>query len=218
MFNSRRFIQDAIRSVRLQSYSPIEIIVIDDGSTDGSVNLIRSIEGIRYSYQNHSGVASARNMGISKASGSFIAFLDADDLWDKEKIDMQIRLFNKDHELDCLFCRLENFFDPNSQLPSWLDPAHFSAEKFKSMKSLSTMIVRTEVYERVGLFDTKYRSGEDIEWFTRLKDTGIRTFFMPEVLVSRRLHDSNLSYQKNFKQKDLLKVLKASIDRNRPKD
>lgn len=218
MFNSQRFIKDAVHSVRLQSYSPIETIVIDDGSTDESANLVRSMEGIRYFYQIHSGVAAARNLGISKASGSFLAFLDSDDLWDKEKIGKQVRLFIKDPELDCIFSKFENFFDPESQLPSWMNRDHFTAEKFKSMKLLCTMLVRSEVYERVGFFKTKYLSGEDIEWFTRLKDAGTRYLFMPEILVSRRLHDSNLSYKKLFNQRDLLQVLKTSIDRKRSND
>ncbi len=94
VFNGERFLAEAIESVLQQGYRPIEIILVDDGSTDSTPRIAGSFaDHVRYYYQPNAGPAAARNLGIRMASGEFIAFIDADDLWPEDKLAMQMRCF-----------------------------------------------------------------------------------------------------------------------------
>src|SRR5690242_5053753 len=90
-YNSERYIADALRSVLAQTYMPQEIIVVDDGSSDGTARALDPFRStIRYIYQKNRGEPAARNTGMREAKGDYIAFLDADDLWLPEKLDLQM--------------------------------------------------------------------------------------------------------------------------------
>ena len=98
-YNREKFLPATIDSVLRQTYSDYEIIVVDDGSTDGTQEVIEKLYGgkLKYIYKNNGGPASARNVGLKNASGNYIAFLDSDDLWFPEKLETQIRFMEKNH-------------------------------------------------------------------------------------------------------------------------
>src|SRR5689334_23008717 len=99
-FNSARFLCEAIGSVHAQTYKDYEIIIVDDGSTDDTQNVVKELDKpCKYFYQNNAGPSVARNYGISESSGEFVAFLDADDAWLPGKLEMQIRLFDRHPEV-----------------------------------------------------------------------------------------------------------------------
>lgn len=115
MYNAENNIYDTIKSVLNQTYKNIEIIIIDDGSTDKSAYIVNKIMkqcacNIKYYYQNNSGVSSARNNGIKKSSGKYIAFIDSDDLWDESKIEKQINMLNRTKMKAC-YCGFSNFYE-----------------------------------------------------------------------------------------------------------
>ena len=215
VFNGERFLAETIESVLDQSYKPIEIIVVDDGSNDRTAQIARSYDGISYFKQTHQGVAAARNYGIAKAHGEYLSFVDADDLWHKDKIKRQISNIWQNNSFEGLVCRFENFFEPNVELPGWLNKEYFVGRKFKDMPSLCTLLIRVDDFMKVGKFNTNLETGEDIDWFARAKDKGMTIKLMHETLVYRRLHDLNLSYKAHDDRKDLLKIFKASLDRKR---
>ena len=95
VYNGERYIAEAIDSVLAQEYKNIEIIAVNDGSTDGTEKILRSYANVRYLHQSRKGVSAARNKGIKCSSGEFIAFLDADDLWTKDKLKIQNSFFMK---------------------------------------------------------------------------------------------------------------------------
>ena len=91
VFNGERYLGEALESVLAQSYQPLEVIVVDDGSTDETAEVARRYgERVRYVWQPNAGETAARNLGLTAAHGEFIAFLDADDVWDSEKLERQI--------------------------------------------------------------------------------------------------------------------------------
>ena len=90
VYNGKKFIEEAIKSVFMQNYDPMEIIVVDDGSTDDTSCIVQSFKDVRYIYQPNQGVAAARNTGIHNSRGELIAFLDADDYWPSNKLDLQV--------------------------------------------------------------------------------------------------------------------------------
>src|SRR5215468_9302617 len=101
VFNGERYVREALDSILAQTHRPLEIIVADDGSTDGSANVVAAFrDGVRYLRQSNQGPSSARNLGIRAALGDFIAFLDADDLWHPQKLQRQMDRFKTRPELD----------------------------------------------------------------------------------------------------------------------
>jgi glycosyltransferase involved in cell wall biosynthesis len=213
VFNGERYIAEAIESVLAQECDHIEIIAVNDGSTDGTEEVIRSYDGVRYLYQPRQGASSARNSGVECSSGDSLAFLDSDDLWTKNKLEIQTALFRANPSLDMVFGHVEQFFSPELeeslrdtiQLATGSMPGYFP----------SAMLVRREAFLRAGFFDARYRIGEFIDWFMRAQDQGLNSHLAPEVVVKRRIHDANTGIRERDSRKDYLRVLKASLDRRR---
>ena len=100
VYNGVKYLADAVASIVRQDHEPLEIIIVDDGSTDETSAVARSLPGdIRYIYQTNSGAASARNRGLEMAIGDVICFLDADDMWSDDKLAVQLALFSADDSL-----------------------------------------------------------------------------------------------------------------------
>lgn len=113
VFNGESYLSETLDSLLAQSYHPIEIIVVDDGSTDGTPAIVRRYgQQIRYLRQANAGAATARNLGLTAARGEFVAFLDADDLWHREKLDRQMVRFQARPELDYCLAHVQNFWIP----------------------------------------------------------------------------------------------------------
>ena len=110
-FNAGRYLADLLQSIVDQSYRPIEIVVVDDGSTDDTAAVARRFPEVRVVSQENGGPAAARNRGVSESAGPFIAFQDADDIWDPGKLLRQFVRFEQRPELDLCTCQIENFWN-----------------------------------------------------------------------------------------------------------
>ncbi|HKV36457.1 MAG TPA: glycosyltransferase family A protein, partial [Pyrinomonadaceae bacterium] len=106
VFNGERFLREAVQSVLDQGDSSVEIIVVDDGSTDGTETVARSLP-VRYLHQTNQGPAAARNRGIEHAQGSLLAFADADDLWPVNKLELQLPCLLRDPKIDIVLGRIQ---------------------------------------------------------------------------------------------------------------
>jgi glycosyltransferase involved in cell wall biosynthesis len=213
--NGRRFIEESLMSAENQIATALEILVVDDGSDDGSGDIARARTGVRVIRQKPGGVGAARNAGIEAAHGQYIAFLDADDLWHPEKTIRQLAALQTDPNAGGSLCRFRNFLDPHHPPPKELDTRKFMEEAVGSMPSLVTLLADRETVKTVGLFRTDLVSGEDLDWFARARDMGIFFTRLPEILVERRLHNANLSYQSRKDHGHILEIIKASIERKR---
>jgi glycosyltransferase involved in cell wall biosynthesis len=219
VYNGAKFIADAIKSVCMQSYEPLEIVIVDDGSTDDTSMIVRSFKGIRYIRQENYGCAAARNIGITQSSGELLAFLDADDYWAANKLNIQVGCLLNDSHIGYTLGRQQNFLESGTQRPQWLRK-ELLIEKHTGF--LPTLVIHRRIFDMVGPFDADYRISSDVEWFCRLKDTGISGIVVPEVVLYRRIHNSNLSYENlSYKTKVgnpmLLRALRASVHRKRMK-
>ena len=208
-YNREAFLAEAIESVLAQTYRPIEIIVVDDGSTDQSADIARSYEEVRYIYQTNQGPAVARNRGLAIAQGEFISFLDPDDLWLPNKLAVQVEHLIEHPDVGLNVCRIENFLDPGVSLP----PGGGDVPLMKEQINLGTMLVRREVFSQVGDFDPGYSVADDLDWVTRAKDLGVPITILPDVLMRRRVHEANLSHDVQTRKADWFRLFKASIDR-----
>jgi glycosyltransferase involved in cell wall biosynthesis len=209
VYNRERYVAQSIESALAQTYRPVELIVVDDGSSDRSGAIARSFEAVRYIHQPNQGVAVARNTAVAAARGEFVSFLDADDVWLPGKLEVQISYLLKHPECDLVFSHVEPFIDSEVTLPSELISQLLTEETF----NMITLATRKSVFERVGWFDPSYTVGSDFEWVTRARDLGVKMWILPDVLSKRRIHDTNLSYNHEARRASVLKMMRASIGR-----
>jgi glycosyltransferase involved in cell wall biosynthesis len=213
VYNGERYLALALKSIFEQDYHPLEIIVVDDGSVDGSADIAKSFPGIHYIHQPNQGVAVARNIGLNAARGQFIAFLDQDDSWMPNKLNRQIDYLLKCPEVDCVLAKSRLFLEPGIKAPSWLKKDLLLEDHTEYAPS--ALVVRKTAFEKVGRFDSAYSMSSDSDWFFRAKNCGISIAVLPEIFVHRRIHESNHSYQAQLACLELLKIVKTSIDYQR---
>jgi glycosyltransferase involved in cell wall biosynthesis len=214
VYNGERYLGEAIASVIAQEHRPLEVIVVDDGSTDRSSAIaLRFGPPVRCIRQENAGAATARTRGAAAAQGEFLAFLDADDLWMPSKLRKQLDAFEADPELDMVFGHVRHFYSPDvaEQAAALGRPA---AEVMPGYAS-NTMLVRRAAYERVGPFLAQLKRSDFIEWYGRAVDLGLKQRMLPDIIALRRLHTANMSITERGKANDFVRMAKLLLDRRR---
>lgn len=214
VYNGQAYLAEALASVASQSVGDIEVIVIDDGSTDGTPEVVRAFGDMRVRYvrQDKAGAAAARNRGIDLARGALLAFLDADDVWTDNKLALQIASLER-ADAEMIFANVEEFISA--------DHARDVAGRIKLRSGprpgiwLGTLLIRREDFQRVGPFDSRWRIGEFVEWHARAVDLGLRSKVLPEVLARRRLHDANMGRVDRAHRGQYAHVIKSVLERRR---
>jgi glycosyltransferase involved in cell wall biosynthesis len=216
VYNGERFLAEAIDSAFAQEYRPIEVIVVDDGSDDRSAEIARSYSDVRVLSQENTGPAAARNAGIDASAGAFLAFLDADDVMLPSKLREQASHLSAHPEVGYVLCRQKLIPDAGTDLPAWArrDPIFGDPGGVQPTSGL----VRRTVLERAGGFDPSLRTGEVMEWLSRLREAGIGIDIVPKVLLLRRVHEDNLTHDQVALTERLFRTLKARADRARARE
>ncbi len=216
VYNGERFIRDAVDSILSQDYSALEIIAVNDGSTDKTRDVISDLSGdlsveIRYFEQDNSGPAAARNRGIKEASGEYIAFLDVDDLWPEGNLRMLVEELSENRELDVVqgYAQLSHY---NPETGSY-DYSGNPEESFAN--SIAAAIYRKSVFTKVGLFDPTLMYGEDADWFQRAKELKVNIKKVHAITLIVRRHGKNMTYGKDMLELNMLRVFKKTLDRMR---
>jgi glycosyltransferase involved in cell wall biosynthesis len=214
--NSERFLAEALDSILAQTWRPVEVVVVDDGSTDGTPAVLARYAGrVRALRCAHRGPAAARNRGLAAARGEFMAFLDADDLWHTDKLARQMARFEERPELDICLCHVQNF---------WAGELSDEEARFRDHRiatplagySPVALLARRAVFDRLGPFRTELRHVHDTDWFVRASERGALIELMPDVLVQRRLHPHNRSRLRGQASRDeYLDLVKTRLDRLR---
>jgi glycosyltransferase involved in cell wall biosynthesis len=216
VYNGERYLSQAIASAQEQTYRPIEIIIVDDGSSDGSALVARRYPSIRYFLQNHAGLGAALNHGVRQANGDFLAFLDADDLWINSKLTTQVHAFTQNPHVDIVFGYIQEFLSPELLESKKMLPA--GSDRIIAGYSKGTMLIRRDAFSRVGPFSQKWRVGDFIDWYMRAVEKGLHSLMLPDVLMRRRLHSNNMGLDEANLQSDYVRILKAALDRRRGKN
>jgi glycosyltransferase involved in cell wall biosynthesis len=214
VYNGEAYLHEAIESVLTQTYSPIELIVVDDGSNDRTHDVVvRYGSAVRYVYQANGGMAAARNTGASHARGSYLGFLDADDRFTRRKLELQVECFRSDPGLDVVFGHMTEFVSPD------LDEEGRALLRAPvqdvAWRTPNLMLVRREAFERVGLFTTTLRVGIGVDWYARATEAGLKSLTPAVVVLERRLHAENNGIRQRGLRPQYLHVLKAALDRRR---
>jgi glycosyltransferase involved in cell wall biosynthesis len=212
--NGERFLSEAIDSVRAQRHEALEIVVVDDGSTDGTPEVITSLRGgdLRSIRQENRGPAAARNRGIELARGDVIGFLDADDVWSPGSLGLRLAHIDGAPPADIVigwhrYLREVPSSDgkPDAQE---LGPIGFFFH-------FSAALVRRSVFETVGPIDESMWFGEDLDWFSRAWERDMSMLVVDAPTVLYRRHDRNMTLDREETARAFLVSLKKSLDRRR---
>lgn len=208
VYNGSAYIAKAIASVRNQDYRELQIIVVDDGSTDNTSQVVADLEpAVHYIRQDNGGTGVARNRGAQEVSGDFIAFIDADDLWTPGKLALQMAAFDEDPELDAVWGHVREFSEGE-------DPER-SGRPAMAGKHPGTVLFRAAAFRRSGGFATDLPNAEVVDWVSRLEALGMKQRMLPEVLMYRRLHETNKGRDNPEAHREYLYALKRHLDRTR---
>ena len=210
--NGERFLDQALDSVFRQDYAPYELLVIDDHSTDRSAEMARSRAGVRVLANPGRGVACAWNAGIAAASGELVAFLAQDDLWLPGKLARQVACMSEHPDADYSLTWSHTFLEAGDTPPVGCRTERLGRDGFALL--MEALMVRRRVFDRVGGFDEALTSGHDMDWFARASDAGLVMARIEEVLVQRRIHGANATFNPQMAQEgnlNLLRIARASI-------
>jgi glycosyltransferase involved in cell wall biosynthesis len=218
VYNGEPYLGEAIDSVLAQSWPAVELIVVDDGSTDGSAAIAAAYgERLRLVRQDNAGVSAARNVGVASSNGELITFLDADDRVHPEKFALQVARFQENDSLQFCDCHCRNFLSPELDVER-LRREHRRRETIDTIDhgNLGSWMLRRALFDAVGGFVPGMRYSEDVDFRLRCMDLGARSETLPEVLVERRLHEHNVTNgNEREQQAALAAAMKAHLDRVR---
>jgi glycosyltransferase involved in cell wall biosynthesis len=208
-WNGERYLSQALDSVFAQTYRPIEVIVVDDGSTDGTRAVVeQDSRPIQLLSQPNSGPVVARNTGIQHANGDFVAFLDHDDVWVPEKLAWQVSAF-AGREIGACVGHLQEFYSDQFGVE------HDRGEPVIGYITGTLMLSRSAL-ELVGPLNPQLGHADTADWILRARHSGVGEAALPQVLLRRRRHEGNRSQVLNRQvRNEFLHVLKANVARNR---
>lgn len=210
--NREQYVAEALESILTQTCPATEIWAIDDGSTDGSAEVIQRFgDRVRYHHQTNSGAAAARNTGVDLSQGELLAFLDSDDRWLPNKLVLQLAAFEKNADLAMVFGHVRQFCSPD--LP--IDQRPRITAEVMAGYHVGTLLVRRSAFQQVGPFETQWRVGEFVSWQAKATDMGLSMAMLPEVVMERRLHATNMGRTERSSASDYLRIVRASLARRR---
>jgi glycosyltransferase involved in cell wall biosynthesis len=212
-FNGAKHIRQTLDSVLEQSYHPLEIIVVDDGSTDATSDMVSSYAQVTLIKQPQRGHPAARNHGIRAASGAYLSFLDHDDLWHPAKIEEQMECLREDPELDLVFGHIQNFFSPemtDEERRRVSVPTHPLPGLLQG-----AMLARRSAFDRVGPFCEDRDMGDFLDWYGRAMILGLKTRMLAATVLCRRIHSTNYQRTHGHLRRQYLPALKQLLDRRR---
>jgi glycosyltransferase involved in cell wall biosynthesis len=196
VFNGARFVSAAIESVLGQEHPQLELIVVDDGSTDETAAIARRYP-VRYVYQRNQGPPLARNRGLAHTSGAIVSFCDADDMWAEDKLARQMPLLD----------RADVVIGYSQIMGTESDPF--------LLPSLNCALFRRQVFDRLGGFDPTLAYSDDLDWYMRAREADISMVLHRDVVLYHRRHRDNLTNNIQRRDEFQLLMLKKSLDRRR---
>jgi glycosyltransferase involved in cell wall biosynthesis len=210
--NGEKYLAEAVESVLGQTLPPVELLVIDDGSTDSTPEVCAAFGArLRYLRRPHEGVAASINAGILETREDLLSFLDADDLWPASKLEQQLLAINSSADTDMVFGRMEQFRSPEL-------PEVFASVRHPLLDGYSrgAMLIRRSAFARTGGFDARWRVGEFVDWYLRARDLGLREVMLPDLVLRRRLHANNMGLRDAATRIDFARIVRAALDRRQP--
>lgn len=211
--NGERYLAESIHSVLDQGHAALELLVIDNGSTDATAEVARTFSSVQYFHLAGKGVSKALNYGLGQCRGTFLAFLDADDVWPPNRLAMQLDAFARNPAVEMVFGYVEQFISPELEEPA--KSKLTIREKRLPGRYRGSMLIRQESFWKVGPFEPSIDYAEFIDWYMRAEEQKIQELMLPDVVTLRRIHGGNLGYTDRHKRVEYARALKRGLDRRR---
>ncbi len=213
VYNGASFLAEALASAIAQTYPHFEIVVMDDGSTDDSASIAQTFPRVRYFFQTNQGIAAARNHAIAHARGELIAFLDQDDLWATNKLELQVAYLLAHPEISLALAHERLFFTHGYTFEFWLNHKLMQQDHLGLVPG--TWLVWKQVFDQVGALNSRFHIADDVDWLMRFLDAGLQYGVVEETLLFKRMHGGNASFQIQAAVGEILAVFRASVHRRR---
>lgn len=213
LHQGERFIAEALFSAVRQEEPPYEIIVIDDGSTDGGPAIVRGFSGVRLIEQPNRGPGAARNVGVSAATGDLVAFLDQDDLLRPAALRRHRESLTAVPDARLSVCRQHIGMMPGEPVPSWQRAEQIDTEVLTWTPSC--ICVRPVLFKEIGPFDEDLRATSDLEWFRKFRVFGFPFAEIHETLVDRRVHARAQSGDADTYRREMLAIARRAAVESR---
>ena len=209
----------AIESVLAQTLPAAELIVVDDGSADATAEIAARYDGVEVLSQPNRGPSAARNAGVARSSGDFLAFLDADDLMTPQRLEVQSGHLGGHPDLEIVFGSQEVRMEDGAHPPYWAEGSALPVRTvgpgdIERIYHLS-MLLRRSAWDRVGGFDESMRMSEDLDWTLRASELGLGMAVIDEVVTIRRVHAANVTHDAVASREGLFDAFRKRIERNR---
>lgn len=215
VYNGAAYLGEALDSVLAQVGAELEVVVVDDGSSDGSAAVAaRFAPRVRLLQQPNRGIGAARNAGLAVTGGELVAFLDADDLWPSGSLRALLAAVEGHPGADLAAGRLRCFASPELDADD-LTAIQLPAGTASGAGMAGATLMRRAAVERVGTFDESLRVGEMVDWYLRARDTGLVEVLVDEIVLLRRIHRANQGRRRADARVDYLRTLRASLARRR---
>ncbi|MEP0753544.1 glycosyltransferase [Trichocoleus sp. Lan] len=215
VYNGEQFLAEAIQNILNQNYQPLEIIVVDDGSTDKTAEVAgRYKDSIHYVYQPNSGPSAARNRGLRMAKGDAIAFLDVDDLWSENNLKLQTDYLVDNPSVEIVQGLIQNLKISQLTPENAIFEKHYQPYNYIN---LGSALYRKSVFDKIGLFDESLSFAEDVDWFVRAWENRVSKVVLEQVTLFYRRHQDNMTVGKNLIELGFIKIYKKHLDRCRQK-
>ena len=206
-YNAAEHIGEALDSVLAQDWRPLEVVVVDDGSTDDTGEIVAGYDVV-YVHQENEGPSAARNAAVARSSGEFVANFDSDDLLPPTRITDQVTYLLAHPEVGAVFGRQEWM-----NAPAWM--ARDSVYGDVDGIPLSSVMFRRDVFLELGGYDTSFVHGEDMDLLVRMRAQGIEYRVIPQIVLYRRYQASSLTGGQPSHE-PLLRSLRAKLEREQP--
>jgi glycosyltransferase involved in cell wall biosynthesis len=212
VYNGERYLVDTIESIRAQNHQSLEVIVVDDGSTDGSARIACAYGSfIRYYHQPNLGTAAAMNRGTDVSYGEYLAFLAADDLWTENRLKVQLNTFVAHPEVDIVSGHVQQFLSPD--IPQSVRQNIRYSDGLIAGHVIPAMLIKRSSFFRVGLFEPQWKVGAEMSWYLRAREAGLAMLVLPDLVLLRRIHANNKGITRRSFIKQRTRILKAALDR-----
>ena len=213
VYNGQRYLQETLDSIRGQNYSNLELVVVNDGSTDDSLEILRGAKPDVLLDIENGGVAKARNIALQHVSGEFICFIDQDDLWNPDKTSLQVEAMKANPDYMYGICLQQFFVKEGEPLPAWCKREWLDEPKEGALPS--ALMIRSEFLSDFDLFDESMPITSDVDMFFRLRDQAIPFFDIQQPLVRRRAHKFNQSSDTKMVRSEILRTIRETMLRRR---
>lgn len=212
VFDGARFLAECLDSLVAQDHPALEIVVVDDGSTDDSAAVAEARShghpGVRVLRRAHEGLGASRNAGIDAARGALVGFCDADDTWRPNKASAQVAHLDAHPEVDIALCRQDTVIEPGTEMPDWLIPD----QRYGDLDGVSptSALFRRPVFDRLR-YRTDMDTGTDFDLLIRARAAGFAIAVLDEILRTRRIHDDNMTTRHGPSKADLFASVRSHL-------